>query len=192
MPLSPSTRLGQYEVLEAIGAGGMGEVYRAHDTKLGRDVAIKVLPEELSRDKERLDRFEREARLLAKLNHPNILAKLGQAHAGMGRRTGAIEVLAELTRISERAYVDGYHFATVHLALGDHEKAIDALEQAFDEHSASVGFLKVDPALDPLPRRAPVRGPPSPDEFSRIGAGAWLNLSHTGDYTLGGHHSLDT
>jgi hypothetical protein len=59
-------------------------------------------------------------------------------------------VLAELTRISERAYVDGYHFATVHLALGDHEKAIDALEQAFDEHSASVGFLKVDPALDPL------------------------------------------
>jgi len=83
-------------------------------------------------------------------DNPAYLAKLGQAHAAMGRRTGAIEVLAELTRISERAYVDGYHFATVHLALGDHEKAIDALEQAFDEHSASVRFLKVDPALDPL------------------------------------------
>ena len=77
MPLSPGTRLGQYEVIEAIGAGGMGEVYRACDTKLGRDVAIKVLPEELSQDKERLDRFEREARLLAKLNHPNIATLYG-------------------------------------------------------------------------------------------------------------------
>ncbi len=59
MPLSSGTKLGQYEVVEAIGAGGMGEVYRARDTKLGRDVAIKVLPEEFSRDQERLDRFER-------------------------------------------------------------------------------------------------------------------------------------
>ena len=77
MPLSPGTRLGQYEVLEAMGAGGMGEVYRARDTKLGREVAIKVLPEELSQDKERLERFEREARLLAKLNHPNIATLYG-------------------------------------------------------------------------------------------------------------------
>ncbi len=60
MPLTPGTKLGQYEVVEAIGAGGMGEVYRARDTKLGRDVAIKVLPEEFSQDKERLDRFERD------------------------------------------------------------------------------------------------------------------------------------
>ena len=72
MPLQPGTKLGQYEVVEAIGAGGMGEVYRARDTKLGRDIAIKVLPEEFARDKERLDRFEREARVLASLNHPNI------------------------------------------------------------------------------------------------------------------------
>ena len=72
MPLSPGTKLGHYEVVESVGKGGMGEVYRARDTKLGRDVAIKVLPEEFSRDKERLDRFEREARLLAQLNHPNI------------------------------------------------------------------------------------------------------------------------
>ena len=72
MPLTPGTKLAQYEVVEAIGAGGMGEVYRARDTKLGRDVAIKVLPEEFARDKERLDRFEREARLLAQLNHTNI------------------------------------------------------------------------------------------------------------------------
>jgi len=72
MPLTPGTKLGQYEVVESIGAGGMGEVYRARDTKLGRDVAIKVLPEEFARDQERLERFEREARLLAQVNHPNI------------------------------------------------------------------------------------------------------------------------
>ncbi len=72
MALDSGTRLGPYEILAPIGAGGMGEVYRARDTKLGRDVAIKVLPEEFSQDKERLDRFEREAQLLAALNHPNI------------------------------------------------------------------------------------------------------------------------
>ncbi len=72
MPLASGTKLGQYEVVEAIGAGGMGEVYRARDTKLGREVAIKVLLEELSKDRERLARFEREAKLLASLNHPAI------------------------------------------------------------------------------------------------------------------------
>ena len=72
MSLSPGRTLAHYEILESIGAGGQGEVYRARDTKLGRDVAIKVLPEEFSKDKERLDRFEREARLLAQLNHTNI------------------------------------------------------------------------------------------------------------------------
>ena len=72
MPVNPGAKLGQYEVVESIGAGGMGEVYRARDTKLGREVAIKVLPEEFAQVKERLDRFEREARLLAQLNHPNI------------------------------------------------------------------------------------------------------------------------
>lgn len=83
MPLTLGTKLGQYEVVEAIGAGGMGEVYRARDTKLGRDVAIKVLPEEFSQDKERLDRFEREARLLAQVNHANIATLHGlEEHDG--------------------------------------------------------------------------------------------------------------
>jgi len=73
MPLSSGTRLGPYEVGAPIGKGGMGEVYRARDTKLDRDVAIKVLPEEFANDDERLARFEREAKLLASLNHPNIV-----------------------------------------------------------------------------------------------------------------------
>ncbi len=83
MPISPGTRLGQYEVVECVGVGGMGEVYRARDTKLDRDVAIKVLPEAFSQDKERLERFEREARLLAQLNHPNIATLHGlEEHEG--------------------------------------------------------------------------------------------------------------
>ena len=73
----PGTRLAEYEVLDLIGKGGMGEVYRAQDTKLGRDVALKVLPEAFARDGDRLARFEREARILAALNHPKIAAIYG-------------------------------------------------------------------------------------------------------------------
>ena len=72
MPLAPGTRIGTYEVVASIGAGGMGEVYRARDTKLGRDVALKVLPDLFASDSERLARFKREAQVLASLNHPNI------------------------------------------------------------------------------------------------------------------------
>ncbi len=74
MPLSAGTRLGPYEILSPIGAGGMGEVYRARDTRLQRDVAIKVLPERLAENEQALARFEREARVVAALSHPNILA----------------------------------------------------------------------------------------------------------------------
>ncbi|HUM03245.1 MAG TPA: serine/threonine-protein kinase, partial [Thermoanaerobaculia bacterium] len=74
MTLSSGTRLGSYEILSPIGVGGMGEVYRAKDTKLGRDVAIKVLPEEFFEDRDRVARFEREAKSLAALNHPGIAA----------------------------------------------------------------------------------------------------------------------
>ena len=77
MPLEPGVRLGVYQIISAIGAGGMGEVYRAHDTALGRDVAIKILPDAFAADADRLARFEREARLLASVNHPNIAAIYG-------------------------------------------------------------------------------------------------------------------
>src|SRR5437773_5765941 len=73
MTLSAGSRLGPYEILGPLGAGGMGEVYRARDTRLSRDVAIKVLPAGLASDPERLKRFEREARSASSLNHPNIV-----------------------------------------------------------------------------------------------------------------------
>src|ERR1700735_3284722 len=77
MALTPGTKLNSYEVLSQIGAGGMGEVYQAHDTKLGRDVAIKVLPEAFAHDPDRLSRFQREAKMLAALNYPNIATIYG-------------------------------------------------------------------------------------------------------------------
>ena len=82
MPLHAGAKLGTYEVVAQIGAGGMGEVYRAHDTKLARDVAIKVLPANFVNDPERLSRFQREARMLAALNHPNIATIYGLEQSG--------------------------------------------------------------------------------------------------------------
>src|SRR6187399_1142486 len=72
MSIAPGTRLGPYEILSPLGAGGMGEVYRARDARLGRDVAIKVLPQHLSSNSEVRARFEREAKTISSLNHPNI------------------------------------------------------------------------------------------------------------------------
>lgn len=91
MTLTPDTKLGNYEIIAPLGAGGMGEVYRARDTRLGRDVAIKVLPETFAKDADRLRRFEQEARTVATLNHPNILA----IH-DIGEHNGAPFLVSEL------------------------------------------------------------------------------------------------
>jgi len=85
VPLSPSSRIGQYEIVAPLGAGGMGEVYRARDPKLGRDVALKILPEAFANDPARLMRFEREARTLASLNHPHIAQVYGIEDSGTTR-----------------------------------------------------------------------------------------------------------
>src|SRR5450830_949814 len=92
LSLSPGTRIGPFEVLTPLGAGGMGEVYRAKDTRLGRTVALKVLPESFFEDKERVARFEREAKLLASLSHPNIAA-LYSFEETEGRHGIAMELL---------------------------------------------------------------------------------------------------
>lgn len=85
MALTIGTRLGSHEIIALLGKGGMGEVYRARDLKLKREVAIKILPEEVSRDADRVSRFQREAEVLASLNHPNIAAIHDLAEANGSR-----------------------------------------------------------------------------------------------------------
>ncbi len=105
MTLAPGTRLGPYEITAPLGAGGMGEVFRARDTRLGREVAIKALPAEFARDPERRERFEREARLLASLNHPIIAAIYGLEDSG-----GAPHLVLELVdgvSLAERLAAQG-------------------------------------------------------------------------------------
>jgi len=91
MSLSPGTRLGPYEVISALGAGGMGEVYRARDTRLGREVALKTLPAEMSQSADRLGRFEQEARSASALDHPNIISVYDIGHS-----TGVVYMAMQL------------------------------------------------------------------------------------------------
>jgi serine/threonine protein kinase len=101
MPLSPGTRLGSYEVVSSLGEGGMGEVYRARDARLQRDVAVKVLPDAFATDEARLSRFEQEALATAALNHPNILVVFD-----IGREGRTAYVVAELPRRADAARGD--------------------------------------------------------------------------------------
>ncbi|HEV8201084.1 MAG TPA: serine/threonine-protein kinase, partial [Candidatus Polarisedimenticolia bacterium] len=94
MPLAPGSRVGPYEVVAPLGAGGMGEVYRARDPRLGREVALKSLPAGMASDPDRLARLEREAKLLAALNHPNIAAIYGVEEEPGGARILVLELAA--------------------------------------------------------------------------------------------------
>ena len=104
MPLTVGTRLGPYDIVALIGAGGMGEVYRARDAKLNRDVALKVLPEVFARDPDRLARFRREAQVLASLNHPNIAAIYGfeESNPSPGSGQALVLELVEGPTLAER------------------------------------------------------------------------------------------
>src|SRR5437762_11104856 len=100
MAIQIGAQLGSHEITALLGKGGMGEVYRARDTKLKREVAIKVLPDEFSRDSERVSRFQREAELLASLNHPNVAA-IYDLHEAQGSRFLVLE-LVEGETLAER------------------------------------------------------------------------------------------
>ena len=121
-------RLGPYEVVAPLGAGGMGEVFRARDTKLGRDVAIKVLPEEFAADAERLARFQREAQVLASLNHPHIAHIHGLEESG-GVRALVLE-LVEGETLAERLARGPVPVAE---ALAAARQIADALEAAHEK-----------------------------------------------------------
>ena len=138
MALSPGSRLGPYEVAALIGQGGMGEVYRAKDTKLGRDVALKVLPDLFADDPERLARFQREARVLASLNHPNIASIYGLEESGDTR--ALVLELVEGPTLAERIAQGAI---PVDEALPIAKQIAEALEAA---HEAGVIHRDLKPA----------------------------------------------
>jgi serine/threonine protein kinase/Tol biopolymer transport system component len=129
MALASGTKLGPYEIAAQIGAGGMGEVYQAHDTKLGRDVAIKVLPEAFAHDADRLSRFQREAKMLASLNHPNIATIHGLEQSG-GTSYLVMELVSGET-LSERVKRDGAVPIEETLAIA--KQIAEALEAAHEK-----------------------------------------------------------
>ena len=136
MPLSAGTRLGPYEILSALGAGGMGEVYRARDTKLDRAVAIKILPEAFAADTERIARFQREAKTLASLNHPNIahIHGLEESNPSAGSGQAAVRALVmELVEGEDLAQRIARGAIPVDEALPIAKQMADALEAAHEQ-----------------------------------------------------------
>jgi serine/threonine protein kinase len=124
MPLPPGARLGPYEIVAALGAGGMGEVYRARDPRLRRDIAVKVLPEAVASSPDRLARFEREARTVASLNHPNIVV------------VHSIEELS--TPVARRLATDR---ARWHAELGDLDAAFRDLDDSLAERELRLPYV---------------------------------------------------
>ena len=137
--MESGTKLGHYEILSLLGKGGMGEVWRARDTKLGREVAIKTLPEEFAKDADRLARFEREAKLLASLNHPNIAAIYGLEEDG--DRSYLVLEMVEGETLAERLDRSGPF--PVDEVLGIGRQVAQALESA---HARGITHRDIKPA----------------------------------------------
>src|SRR5713101_1529945 len=136
MTLTTGTRLGPYEILSPIGAGGMGKVYRARDTKLNRDVALKVLPELFTLDPDRVARFKREAQVLASLNHPNIAAIYGfEESDGTGRSSTSVVRALVLELVEGPTLAERIATRPIPLdeALSIAKQIADALESAHEQ-----------------------------------------------------------
>ena len=171
MPLTPGTTLGPYRVTAKIGEGGMGEVYRARDTKLDRDVALKVLPEAFTQDPDRLARFEREAKVLASLNHPNIAAIYGLEEAE-GTRALVLELvegptLADRIKRGPIPLDEALHIAkqiaealeAAHEAGVIHRDLKPANIKVRDDGTVKVLDFGLAKALDPNPEGDPSQSP---------------------------------
>jgi eukaryotic-like serine/threonine-protein kinase len=189
MALHAGTRLGTYEIVSPLGAGGMGEVFRAHDTNLGRDVAVKVLPANMANDAERMARFQREAQVLASLNHPNIAAIYGMEESGATR--ALVMELVEGPTLAQRIAGQGpapAGAALVDDALPIAKQIADALEYAHERgiihRDLKPANIKITPegtvkvldfglakALDPGAASSP-SGTPAPQDSPTLTAAA--------------------
>ena len=136
MPLAPGSRLASYDIVAPLGSGGMGEVWRARDSRLGRDVAIKVLPQAVATDPERLARLEREARSVAGLNHPNIVT------------LHSIEAKQQL--IDKHAWESSFQLAGVCAFRGEFDEAFHWLEHGLATRDQGMGLVHGDPIFRPL------------------------------------------
>src|SRR5687767_10669415 len=133
MTMTPGVRLGPYTITSRLGEGGMGEVYRATDTRLNREVAIKVLPPAFTQDRDRLARFEREAQLLAQLHHPNISSIFGleERDGGVGS-VGARALVMELVEGEDLTARLGRGALPIDEALAIARQIAEALEAAHE------------------------------------------------------------
>jgi len=127
------TSIGSYQIVAKLGEGGMGEVYRATDTKLKRQVAIKILPASVATDHDRLVRFQREAEVLASLNHPNIAAIYGLEDGQEGREGKTLAIVMELVEGEDLAQRIGRGRVPVDEALAMAKQIVDALEAAHEQ-----------------------------------------------------------
>jgi eukaryotic-like serine/threonine-protein kinase len=166
MPLTIGARLGPYEITGPLGKGGMGEVYRAKDTKLGREVAVKILPNSLARDPDRLARFEREAKVLASLNHPNIATIYSLEESPDGNKAMAMELVEGATLKSPLPLETALNYAKqIAEALeAAHEKGVTHRDlKPANIMVTSAGLVKVlDFGLAAVARPATATGDDSP------------------------------
>lgn len=186
--MQPGARLGRYEIVALIGAGGMGEVYRGRDTRLGRDVATKVLPAEVAQNPERLARFRREAHVLASLNHPHIAAVHGLEELD-GKLLLVLELVEgeDLAERLKRGAIPGDE------ALDIARQIAEALEEA---HEHGIVHRDLKPANIKLTPEGKALVAASEairnGEFKAQGFGArlWKRIRSAQDATVGGYQRI--
>jgi len=151
MGLPAGHRLGPYEVVAPLGAGGMGEVYRARDVRLDRTVAVKILPPELAVDERYRQRFEREARAASALSHPHIahVYDVGEQEGSAGRPRVPARSSRSSTPLSKKQYVDPVTFADVHSSLGEVDEALRWYEKASEDRTPNMAYASIMPRIDP-------------------------------------------